>query len=206
MKVKATKVIDLDKFFNVEFNKKYPIISSACAILGIVAGVILQAINNSLESNIEEIFTEFYSINSSRSVPEIFLSSFAENIVLIAILMFFGFSCVGFAFVYVMPLFKGLGIGAVCSYIYSAYLFKGVAYCSLFVFPVAVIQLFAIVLACNESVQMSQDILQLIRKNGNTETRIRTDLYVLRYAVITFMIAFSSIIYSIGVLIFFRFL
>lgn len=204
MKFRTTKTIDLDKFFNVEFNKKYPIISCASAMLGIIGGVILQSVEKTVGDGSAGIFNEFYMQNATRSVPGIFLSSFAENMLIIAFLMFLGFSSVGFAAVYIAPIFKGLGVGAVCSYIYSSYLFKGVAYCALAVFPAAALQFVAIILACNESAQMSRDILRLIRKNGAAETKIRTDLYLLRYAVITSVTALSSILYSVGVGLFFK--
>lgn len=204
MRVKASKTVDLNKFFNVEFNKKYPIISCASAMLGIIGGVILQSIDKTVGDGTGGLFNEFYTLNSSRSVPEIFLSSFLSNMLIIVFLMFLGFSSVGFAAVYAAPVFKGLGVGSACSYIYSAYLFKGVAYCALVIFPVAAVQFFAVILACNESTQMSRDILRLIRKNGAAETKIRTDLYLLRYAVITAMTAVSSLIYSVGAVLFFK--
>ncbi|MDD6021224.1 MAG: stage II sporulation protein M [Acutalibacteraceae bacterium] len=204
MKVKATKIIDIDKLFKVELNKKNPIISCVSAMLGIAAGVILQALSPTVGSGTDKLFLSFYSLNSDRSIPEIFASSFVYNMFIIMLLMFLGFSAVGFALVYILPFFKGLGVGAVCSYIYSAYLFKGVAYCALFVFPVAVLQFLAIILACNESAQMSADILDLIRKNSSAEAKIRSDLYVLRYIIITAAVAVSSLIYAVCVMLFFK--
>ncbi len=206
MKVKATKVIDISKFFNVEFNKKYPIVTSVFAAIGIICGVVLTVINETAEIGAAEIFTKFCTVNQSLGVPEMVISSFLQNIIIILFLMFLGFSSVGYLFVYLAPFFKGLGLGAMCGYIYSSYLLKGVAYCCFLIFPAAVLQLFALMLACNESIQMSKDIQNIIRKNGNTETKIRTDLYVLRYAVITFAVLLAAVLYSIGVVLFFRLL
>lgn len=206
MKIKNTKIIDIDKLFNVEFNKKYPVASCVAAIFGIASGVVLQSVSESVKNETTDAFLNFYNQNALKSFGEVFLSSFAVNMITIIFLMFLGFSSVGFAFVYAAPVFKGLGIGSVCSYIYSSYLFKGVAYCALVVFPASLIALIAIMLACNESIQMSQDILKLIRKNGDTQVKVRTDLYALRYAVITVTTALSSLIYAVGVVLFFRFL
>ena len=69
MKFRTTKTIDLDKFFNVEFNKKYPIISCASAMLGIIGGVILQYVDKTVGDGSAGIFNEFYTQNATRSVP-----------------------------------------------------------------------------------------------------------------------------------------
>lgn len=206
MRIKEMKIIDIDKIFNAEFNKKFPVLSCTAAVFGIIFGVVLQAVGENVGNETADIFSRFYTLNAARSVPGIFLSSFAVNMLIIAFLMFLGFSSVGFIFVYVAPLFKGLGIGSVCSYIYSAYLLKGVTYCALLIFPASVLSLLAIILACNESIQMSQDILRLIKNSGNAETKIRTDLYALRFAVFTVATALSSLIYAVGTVLFFRIL
>lgn len=206
MEIKKTKSINLNQFFNVKFNKRYPIISCMFAIAGIIVGVIIQAVNEYAKSGTISIFTQFYSQNSNHGFFEIFFSGFIYNMLIIVFLMFLGFSAVGFAFVYIAPFFKGMGIGALCGYIYSAYLFKGVLYCCVLIFPTAVIEFATIILACNESVQMSHDILKTIQKNGDAEFEIRTDLFALRYAIIAFATAVASILYSIGSIVFFRFL
>lgn len=206
MKPENVKQIRLDKFFNVKFNKKYPIIFYTITSVGIAVGVIFQALNDSVKSGTAEAFSLFYSENPQKSFFGIFASSFSVNALIAAILLFLGFCAVGFAFVYAVPFFSGLGIGAVCGYIYSSYLLKGVMYCAVLIFPTYLIEAFALILACNESVQMSLDILRLIRKNGDSEERIRTDLFLLRYAVIMLISAISSLLYSIGVLLFFRLL
>lgn len=206
MKTINLKAIAINKFFNVEFNKKYPITFYITASVGIAVGVIFQALNDDVKIGTAEAFESFYMGNSQRSAIEIFASSFSVNMLFAAFLLFLGFCAIGFAFVYIVPFFSGLGIGAVCGYIYSSYLLKGVLYCALLVFPTALIGLFALILACNESAQMSLDILRLIRKNGDTDERIRADLFLLRYAVIVIILAFASLVYSVGVLVFFRLL
>ncbi len=205
MEIKRTKTFDITKLFNINFKKKYPILSSAFIAVGITVGVILQSVQDSTQSEIETLFKKFFTENSDRSFFEIFLSDFALNTLITVILVFLGFSAIGAYFVYAVPFFKGLGVGAVCGYIYSAYLLKGVIYCTLLIFPSAIVGFIAIILACNESIQMSHDILLMIKSNGDTEVKVQTKQFALRYAVISATVALSSLMYSIGCGIFFRF-
>lgn len=201
-----TKFFSFDKFFNINFNRRYPIVSCGFAFAGIVVGTFLYALKDSVQLGAQNAFSDFCTENSIKSTFEIFVSSFTYNALILAFLCFLGFSAVGFAVVYAAPFFKGLGVGAVCGYIYSAYLLKGVLYSAILVFPSSVIGFLGIILACNESAQMSRDILGKIRKNGDTEEKIRTDLFFLRYAVIVLIILLSSLLFSLGTNLFFRLL
>ena len=118
--------------------------------------------------------------------------------------MFMGLCAVGFPFLYTVPFVKGLGIGAMLGYIYSFHGIKGVLYSALTVFPAAAIEFFAINLACNESYQMSLDILSLIKNKKRDNAEPDMKLYIIRYLIIFAVLIISSIVYSVSSKLFFK--
>ena len=142
-------------------------------------------------------FDDFFGTLSSVSFLRLAVNSGAYNMIFIFISMLLGLCAAGSIFLYALPFVKGLGIGCVCSFIYSEYALKGVLYCSLIVFLPALVQLISILLACSESRLMSGDILRLIDKKETENEEISVKFYILRYLIIILFIAFSGIIYSL---------
>ncbi len=206
MKLKATKIISLNKnIINNDISKKNPVIFCGISILGIITGVVLQSINTVIISGSTQKFNDFIQINAQKNFRELFVGNLSYNMVYIIVPMFLGLSAAGFFLVYAVPFFKGLGIGAVCALIYSSYAIKGILYCLIIVFPVALIQFAAIILSCSESYQMSVDLFSLIRKEETAE-EIKIHFFFLRYLIILLIITTASLLYGICNQVFFRFL
>lgn len=206
MKVKATRIISLNKnILDNGISKQNPVIFCGIIILGIVAGVIIQSFNTTLFRQNTEKFQEFLQVNAEKSFFELFIGDFSYNLIFIILPMFFGLCVAGFVFIYAVPFFKGLGIGATCALVYSSYALRGIGYCLIIIFPVALIQFIAIILSCSESYQMSTDLFSVIRKD-NTAEEIKINLFFLRYLIIFFIMLIASLLYAICNQLFFKFL
>ena len=206
MKFKATGLLNLDKskILNESMNKKNPVIFTLCAVVGIVFGVVLQTIDETVHMSASQVFTAYSSNLPSIGFMQIFLGYLLYNCLFIIAALFMGLCAIGFPFLYAVPFVKGLGIGSVLGYIYAFHGIKGVLYSALTVFPAAAIEFFAINLACNESYQMSLDILNVIknRKRDNAEPDMK--LYIIRYLIIFAVLTISSVVYSICSKLFFN--
>lgn len=186
-----------ENIFSSENNKKYPIMFTVWAMIGIVSGVVCETIFSDVYTTISVNYVDYLSNLGLSNTLTIMLNCTAYNAVFILMAMFLGMSVSGTIIIYMIPFVKGLGIGCVCSYIYSAYAIKGVLYCSLIVFPAALIQLIAIILACSESRQMCGDITNLVSKKEKENVKIEIDFYILRYMIIAGLILISALIYSL---------
>ncbi len=200
------RIIKLNKnVLNLSEANRRPLIFLISTVLGIGSGVLVQTLSSlSVDSQINGLFENFANVNSTGGFFEIFLGNALYNLAYILIPLFLGLGCVGFAFLYAVPFVKGLGVGSVCAYIYSAYLIKGIGYCALIVFPASSLQFLALILACNESSLMSRDILSVITNGKSDEKNIKMNMYALRYAVIAGFSLLGSLLFTLGNLLFFK--
>lgn len=204
MKIKVTGLINKDKFnaFSLNSNRKNPIIFTLAAIVGISVGVVCETIYFDVYSTIIVNYVGYFNQNSCLSFIKSALTYTAYNSIFIMFSMILGVCAVGRNFLSIIPFVKGLGIGAACACMYSAYAFKGVIYSALIIFLPALLELIAIILACSESFLMSKEILLLITQKENENTVPDMRLYVLRYAVIMLITVFSGIMYALMMRIF----
>lgn len=204
MKINPTRIINLNNgIFKESYSRRYHILFFATMLGGIVGGVLLQTVNHSVNSKISQQFEAFVKINADKSFFELVAGNVFYNFLYLVLPLFFGVSAIGYAFMYLVPLFKGLGIGATCALIYSMFGIRGIGYCAVLIYPVALLQLFVILLSCNESYHMSSEIFALLRKR-NTADEIRINLFFLRYAVIALILFMSSVVFAVCNLLFFK--
>lgn len=204
MKIRATKIIDLNNgLLKNSYNKINPVVFTVISVIGITAGVCIQSLNATLNQDFFGKFNEFLSVNATKTFAELFAGNIIYNLIFLLFPFFLGMSAFGFAFIYLIPLIKGLGIGSACGLIYSSYGLTGIGYCLLIIFPVALIQFITIILSCSESCQMSSDIFSALRKENIAE-EIRMKMFFLRYAIIAVITLISSIVYAVCNLLFFK--
>lgn len=204
MKIKSTGIIDFNNsIFKETYNKRYHVLLLLMMIGGIVGGVILQTVNFSVNQEISQKFNEFVTINQDKSFFELFFADFLYNLIFLLLPLFLGVSAIGYVLIYFVPFVKGLGIGTVCALIYSLYGLRGIGYCAIIIYPIALIQLFVIVLSCNEAYLMSSEIFSVLIKR-NTAEEIRISLFFLRYLIILIILSFSSVIYAVCNMVFFK--
>lgn len=177
-------------------NSKNPVIFTACAIAGICAGTFCETLNNGVYTTIDVNYVDYLDKINNFNFVELTFNCAVYNMIFIFFAMILGLCAVGYMFLYVIPFFKGLGIGCMCSYIYSLYAVKGVLICSALIFIPSVIQLISIILACSESCLMSEDILRLIDKKEKENAEVQIKLYILRYLIISLIVMLSAVFYA----------
>lgn len=178
-------------------NKINPLIFAICSVIGICMGTVCETINSGVYTTIRRIYDDYLVSVSNYSFLGMTLNCIAYNSIFIICALVLGLCAVGKPLLYFIPFVKGLGIGCVCSYIYSAYALKGVLYCTVLIFPASLVELIAVILACSESHLMSTDILKVTDKKETEQTEIDINFYLLRYCVIFVLVIISSLLYAL---------
>ena len=165
---------------------------TALFAVGVCVGAAMLKSGEPITEGISVLFNTYSSLRTEQGIVRNFCNSFAVNGLFIAINLFFGFSLIGYPFLNVLPLIKGLGTGAICGYLYSAYKFTGLGYCFLMIFPGAVVSAFALIIACNDSCEYSRNAyLKAIKGEGQFE-KDETRVYLIRQLVFLGICAASS--------------
>ena len=124
---------------------------------------------------------------------------------LIAVNVFFAFSLIGYPFILLIPFLKGLGVGAVCGYLYLKYGLTGFGYCVLTVFPGATVSTFSLISSCNSSCEYSKNAyLKSISGKGQFE-KSETRFYIMKQSVFICISLISSLIDALFNSVFLRF-
>lgn len=161
---------------------------------GIIIGAVAVNGDSSMFQKISSISQSFVTARSEQGIAENFCSSLTVCAVFMISNMFFGFSLVGYPFIIWLPFIRGLGIGAVTGYLYSALKMAGLGYCILTLYPGAVVSTVAFILACNDSIDYSKNAFsKAIRGRGQFE-KDETKVYLIRQIVFMGICAASSII------------
>ena len=162
--------------------------------VGIVAGASVLKSSPNFSEDISSLIGLFSSSRAEQGIIVNFINSFAVNGIFIFINLFLGFSVIGYPFLLILPLLKGLGVGAISGYLYSAHKFYGLCYCLFIVYPVAVVASFALIQACNDSIEYSKNAyLKAVKGRGQYE-KDETRVYLSRQLVFLGLSALSSVI------------
>lgn len=132
-------------------------------ISGIIMGV-LTAKNGSetIQKCAETIFNSFFSLRSSQSISAGIISSVGISLAFQIAAFACAFCAVGAPIIAMIPLVRGLGIGLISGYLYSAYKLQGIGYCALIIFPGVIISFIALVYITTDSFKMSLNAFGLI--------------------------------------------
>lgn len=171
---------------------------------GLLVGAFM--IKNETIADKISVITDTYSmLRAEQGILNNFYNSFAVNGIFIAITVFLGFSLIGYPCIIPLPFLRGIGIGAVSGYLYSIYKLSGLGYSLLMIYPGAVVSVFALILACNDSCEYGKNAyLKSIKGRGQFE-KDETRVYLIRQLVFGGICAASSAIDAISCEIFSRF-
>lgn len=177
-------------------DNKNPILYMFFSVLGICIGVICETINSEVYSTLDVYYVSFLDSLNNHNFFQSVLNFAGTNLLFAFFALLFGLCAVGYQLLFFIPLFKGLGIGCICSYIYSSFGIKGVLYCSLIVFLPSAIDLIALIISCSQSSRMSRALLNLIDYNKKENEELNVRFFILRYVVISLIIFFAAVIYA----------
>lgn len=137
-------------------------------VLGVLVGGILIR-NDSLYDvfDLPKFFQNFIAARNSGGFSSVYVRSFLSSFLFLLGAYCSGFFVYGFIPSVLLPFVKGLGIGAVCGYVYQTFGLKGVAFAMLVVLPPAFLQGFLLMLACKASFRSSLSLAGFLIKGNN---------------------------------------
>ncbi len=145
--------------------------------VGIIIGArVINSDNYILNEQIKNLLNSFTMNRAGQGLLSNFSESLFSVILFSTVSIFLGFSLIGCPFLITIPLIRGMGIGAVCGYLYSAYKFTGLGYSLLMIYPGSLFTTLSLLLICNDCCEYSQNaFLKAISGRGRfekDETRI----------------------------------
>lgn len=175
-------------------------------LLGMLVGALLIR-SGSTADNLSFIFDSFVGKRGESSFFQTFLLSFSSALLLLMADFFLGTSLIGVIGTPVVPLFRGLGLGASIGYLYAFYSWKGLAFSLVLILPHALISSFALVLASKDAFHMSQTFFSCALADGSADKIYPTlKRYLVRFIVYFFMICAASLLDALMSALFARFI
>ena len=161
--------------------------------VGIIIGA--SALKNINEFNcISEIINSYTSLKSNQGFISNFLCSFIVNSIFIIISSFLALSLIGYPLLMTLPIFKGLGMGIVCGYLYNVYRFTGLGYALLIIYPGAIVSTFSFLLSCSNCCEYSKNAyLKAIQGRGHFE-KDETKVFIFKQLIFLCICAVSAAI------------
>lgn len=162
--------------------------------MGLVLGALLvRGTENAVLTSLRDIVKNFYTVKTSQGILENLLSAFGSDFVYIAFACILGLCMAGEPMLWLLPFVKGLGLGFVSGYLYTAATLQGVGYCVTTIFPAEVLFCAALLFACNEGIMMSRDLVHAFCRNEHPKNgKNAMKLYFTRYAVLLILTVFAA--------------
>lgn len=182
---------------NVTNKKNYIFIAIVLLfIVGMVYGTLLiksQPVNLLKQLNI--ITKEYASSHRTESVLVLMVNSFFSSMLFLVIPYLLGYSAIGQVGTLFVPLFKGLGLGATLGHLYLTYGLKGIGYSALIIVPQTAIALFAIIIACRESIKLSNlFFVSILPDREKVVTSNTVKMYNIKFIILLIFIVVSAIV------------
>lgn len=167
---------------------------SALFALGIIIGALSIKNESLIIEKLTSLIDSYTSLKAGQGIAANFCNSLTISAVFFAVNLFMGFSLVGYPFIMWLPLLKGMGIGAVCGYLYSVYKLSGLGYSLLIIYPGAIVSTVAFIAACNDSCEYSKNAyLKAVQGKGQFE-KDETKIYMIRQMIFFGVCGISAII------------
>ena len=148
--------------------------------------------------NLSFITDGFINNRAQQTFVETLASSFTSPGLLVLICFLLGFCSISQPVEFLIPLFRGLGLGTSISYIYSSYGVKGFFITFIMIIPHAVISSIAIIISARESIRLSNLFTSLVMSSKpEGEMRSYIKLYLLKFLILFGIIGISALIDSI---------
>ncbi|MBO5935498.1 MAG: stage II sporulation protein M [Clostridia bacterium] len=112
-------------------------------------------------SDFTTFFNNYISTRSEQKLYTVFFNSLFFNSIILTVINFAGLSCAGVPVIVFIILLKGLGAGVFSGLLFSQFSINGIGYYLITILPVSVISNSALLMACNDSIFLSADILSV---------------------------------------------
>ena len=164
-------------------------------LFGVVFGTVLFVKNQNVRLYAESLFDFYVSARKGRGFLKIASHSFISSVYLLLFSFFCGASLLGLVFIPISVCFSGAAAGAVISFVYSAYSFKGIAFNAIILIPPLLPILVCFLFSAKESFFFSICISKLtMPKSRPANLYDGFRLYCGKFIIFLLIVFLSSII------------
>ncbi len=165
---------------------------AALYFLGVVLGTVMYCTSGSGGTAVIDRLTDgFIAGRLSHSFGKTLINSFSGGFLLLTLCFLMGFCTIAVPAEMLVPLFRGLGTGAVIAGMYGKYGIPGTAAAAVLVIPNAVMTAFILIMASRESVRFSAALYR--NAFGNDGERPDVKLYFTKFVILSVGLAVSSL-------------
>ena len=186
-------------------NKNYVfIVLIVLFVIGMVYGtLIVKSKSYILLEKLTIITNDYVSIHANQPLINTFANTFFSIAIFILVPYLLGYSSIGQLPTLLIPLFKGLGLGSAMGQLYASYGLKGIGYSALIIIPQTVISLFAIIVACRESIKLSNLLFYTFASKQGKDINLNTiKLYNIKFLILCVIALVASIVSALSVFLF----
>lgn len=187
--------------FNTFRNNQKLILLTTIFICGALLGVLfVKHSSASTFITLQNLVEAHFKQSETHSLWLNFLTSFGTESAYILVTALLGVCLVGEPFLWMLPLVKGLGVGAVSACLYKAYTLQGLQYHAALLLLPTVLSAAALLYSCKESILFSRDINRCLFKKTNSFTcGGDVKLYLLRHFVLLLVLLFAAAVSAISI-------
>jgi hypothetical protein len=192
-------------YINIIVENRRNLIMVALFAFGMLLGAsIIKDSTSSVTVKLVELFDRYRELRGHQSIISNFCGSMLTSLIFMSVTFIFGLCSIGVPLIGVVPVIRGLGLGMISGHLYSAYALNGLGYSLLVLYPGCLISILALLMCCNESVLMSQDMFAFMM-NKPTKNQSSIKMYCARYLVILIISAIGAATDAVCLLAFERF-
>ena len=179
-------------------------------LIGMVIGTLLIKYSNPYANHyVSTLFGDFLSARRGQPFFSTLFISFFSVFPFLLALYISGLCAVGLPACVFIPAFRGLGIGLIAGYLYSALSLKGIAFFALIIIPGAFVSSIVLILASRESLHFStsmfKTLLPQVKTNSMFEDFKKYSIKFLFLLLILFAAAIIDALMSAAFFSFFSF-
>ncbi len=149
--------------------------------LGIIYSLLSYQTAHNGESSLLSLLATQYQIKTEQTFSEYFYNALLNNGIYYMVIFLFGLCAIGFPVVVSVPFIYGMTCGFQITYLYMTYQVKGIGYAALMVLPMAVFFGLILLLATEQGIRMSWDILSAIQ--DGKRPNITITVYLKRFLI-----------------------
>lgn len=163
--------------------------------LGIIYSLLSYQTAHSGTSSLLSILAKQYEIKATQTFLDCFYNALINNGIYFLVVFLFGLCAIGLPVLIFVPFVYGMTAGFQVTYLYMTYQGKGIGYAALMVLPMAVIFGVILLLASEQGIRMSWDILSAIQ--DGRRPRITITVYLKRFFIFALATVFVTALLSL---------
>ncbi len=140
-----------------------------------------------------DLLQEYSLLRSTQSLFATICNSMLANMLYLAGAFAAGLCAIGLPLLMLLPFIRGLGLGAVFGYLYSAQSLAGVGYCLLILLPGAILSTATLLIGCREGITMSFDVFTVMNGKKILDHSHSLRLYCVRFGILLVLLLCASL-------------